>query len=170
MKQGKHIAYMGIFLALALILSYVESLIPFAVGIPGVKLGLCNLLVVLMLYLLGWREALTVSVLRILLAGILFGNAFSILYSLSGGILSFLVMLFLKKTDRFHVVTVSIFGGVFHNLGQIFVAALILESYYVIYYVSVLVAAGAITGALIGILSAELGKRLAPMIRKEWEK
>lgn len=168
MKQGKQVAYLGIFLTLALILSYVETLIPFAVGIPGVKLGLCNLVVVLMLYLWDWKKAITVSLLRMVLSGILFGNVFGILYSLAGGILSFLVMLVLKKTDRFHVITVSIFGGVFHNIGQILVAALVLETYYVIYYVPMLVLAGAVTGTLIGFLSAELGKRLGPIIQKEW--
>lgn len=158
MKQGKKIAYMGIFLALAMILSYVETLIPFAVGIPGVKLGLCNLLVVLMLYLMGWKEALTVSVLRILLSGVLFGNIFSISYSLAGGLFSFLVMRLLQKTNCFHVVTVSICGGVFHNIGQLAVAALVLDSYYVMYYIPVLVVAGAVTGAVIGALAAELGR------------
>ena len=90
-------AFMGLFLALAMICSYIETLIPFSVGIPGIKLGLANIVVVLMLYAVGTKEALLVSVLRIVLVGILFGNAFSILYSLSGGILSFLVMFLMKK-------------------------------------------------------------------------
>lgn len=90
-------AYMGLFLAVAMICSYIETLIPFSVGIPGIKLGLANIVVVLMLYAVGTKEALLVSVLRIVLVGILFGNAFSILYSLSGGILSFLVMFLMKK-------------------------------------------------------------------------
>lgn len=90
-------AFMGLFLALAMICSYIETLIPFSVGIPGIKLGLANIAVVLMLYSVGTKEALLVSLLRIVLVGILFGNAFSILYSLSGGILSFLVMFLMKK-------------------------------------------------------------------------
>lgn len=107
MKTRK-IAYLGVFLALALILSYVESLIPFYFGIPGVKLGLTNLIVVVMLYCTGTKEAFGVSVARILLAGFLFGNLFSILYSLAGGVLSFIVMCLLKKTGRFHVISVSV--------------------------------------------------------------
>ncbi len=93
-------AFMGLFLALAMICSYIETLIPFSVGIPGIKLGLANIAVVLMLYSVGTKEALLVSLLRIVLVGILFGNAFSILYSLSGGILSFLVMFLMKKNRQ----------------------------------------------------------------------
>ena len=103
-------AFMGLFLALAMICSYIETLIPFSVGIPGIKLGLANIVVVLMLYSVGTKEALLVSLLRIVLVGILFGNAFSILYSLSGGILSLLVMFLMKKTDKFSCVSVSITG------------------------------------------------------------
>ena len=116
-------AFMGLFLALAMICSYIETLIPFSVGIPGIKLGLANIVVVLMLYSVGTKEALLVSLLRIVLVGILFGNAFSILYSLSGGILSLLVMFLMKKTDKFSCVSVSITGGISHNIGQIIVAA-----------------------------------------------
>ena len=91
------IAYWGVFLALALVCSYVESLIPISFGIPGVKLGLTNIVVILMLYTIGAKDAILISVLRIILAGFMFGNAFSIIYSLAGGILSFVVMLLLKK-------------------------------------------------------------------------
>ena len=94
--MNKKTAYLGLFLALALICSYIESLIPFYFGIPGVKLGLTNIVVVMMLYCIGAKEALLVSLLRIVLAGFMFGNMFSILYSLAGGILSFLIMYLLK--------------------------------------------------------------------------
>ena len=127
MKTRK-IAYLGVFLALALILSYVESLIPFYFGIPGVKLGLTNLIVVVMLYCTGTKEAFGVSVARILLAGFLFGNLFSILYSLAGGVLSFIVMCLLKKTGRFHVISVSVTGGISHNIGQLIAAAFVVET------------------------------------------
>lgn len=100
------VAYLGVFLALALICSYVESLIPFYFGIPGVKLGLTNLVVVLMLYCVGTKEALLISVLRIVLSGFLFGNMFSILYSLAGGLLSFIVMVLLKKMVKSSMVFV----------------------------------------------------------------
>lgn len=157
-------AYLGMYLALALICSYVESLIPFYFGVPGVKLGLTNIVVVLLLYTIGAKEAFGISVMRILLAGFLFGNPFSILYSLSGGILSFLVMYLLKKTEKLKVITVSVAGGLMHNMGQLLVAALVVENYHVLYYLPVLLIAGFVTGFLIGILSQEIiiriGKRM----------
>lgn len=159
----RNTAYLGMYLALALICSYVESLIPFYFGVPGVKLGLTNIVVVLLLYTIGAKEAFGISVMRILLAGFLFGNPFSILYSLSGGLLSFLVMYLLKKTEKLKVITVSVAGGLMHNMGQLLVAALVVENYHVLYYLPVLLIAGFVTGFLIGILSQEIiiriGKR-----------
>lgn len=154
MKTRK-IAYLGVFLALALILSYVESLIPFYFGIPGVKLGLTNLIVVVMLYCTGTKEAFGVSVARILLAGFLFGNLFSILYSLAGGVLSFIVMCLLKKTGRFHVISVSVTGGISHNIGQLIAAAFVVETYDIFYYMPFLLIAGVVTGFGIGMLAQE---------------
>lgn len=153
---------MGVFLALALILSYVESLIPFYFGIPGVKLGLANLIVVIMLYAVGAKEAFAISMLRILLSGFLFGNLFSILYSFAGGILSFLVMWLVKRTGKFHVMSVSICGGITHNIGQILVASVIVETYSIFYYIPVLLIAGLITGMLIGVIAGEVSDRLRP--------
>lgn len=154
MKTRK-IAYLGVFLALALILSYVESLIPFYFGIPGVKLGLTNLIVVVMLYCTGTKEAFGVSVARILLAGFLFGNLFSILYSLAGGVLSFIVMCLLKKTGRFHVISVSVTGGISHNIGQLIAAVFVVETYDIFYYMPFLLIAGVATGFVIGMLAQE---------------
>lgn len=151
---------MGLFLALALICSYVESLIPFYFGVPGVKLGLTNIVVVMALYCIGAKEAFLISVLRILLAGFLFGNMFSILYSLAGGLLSFGIMLLLKKTGKFRVISVSVAGGVSHNMGQLVVAALVVENYHIFYYGTVLIIAGIITGFIIGIISQEVILRL----------
>lgn len=153
--RTRKIAYLGVFLALALILSYVESLIPFYFGIPGVKLGLTNLIVVVMLYCTGTKEAFGVSVARILLAGFLFGNLFSILYSLAGGVLSFIVMCLLKKTGRFHVISVSVTGGISHNLGQLIAAAFVVETYDIFYYMPFLLIAGVATGFVIGMLAQE---------------
>ena len=152
----RNVAYLGMYLALALICSYVESLIPFYFGIPGVKLGLTNIVVVLLLYTLGAKEAFLVSVVRIILAGFLFGNPFSILYSLSGGALSFLAMYVLKRTEKLKVVTVSVAGGVMHNTGQLIMAVLVVENYHILYYIPVLLTAGFITGFFIGILSQEI--------------
>lgn len=157
--RGK-IAYLGVFLALALICSYVESLIPFYFGIPGVKLGLTNIVVVLLLYLAGTREAFLVSVARVVLAGFLFGNMFSILYSMAGALLSFFVMYLLKKTGKFGVLPVSISGGMFHNVGQLCVAAFVVENYNIFYYMPVLLIAGIVTGALIGVAAQEIILRL----------
>ena len=153
-------AYLGMFLALALICSYIESLIPFHFCVPGIKLGLANVIVVVMLYGMGAREALLLSILRILLAGFLFGNPFSIIYSLSGGILSYFVMLLLKNTQKFHVISVSTAGGIFHNLGQLLVASAVVENYNLFYYAPVLLVSGFITGFLIGNVAQELIFRL----------
>lgn len=159
------VAYLGVFLALALICSYVESLIPFYFGIPGVKLGLTNVVVVLMLYCVGTKEALAISVLRIVLAGFLFGNMFSILYSLAGGLLSFLIMVLLKRTGKFGVLPISVSGGVFHNVGQLVVAAAVVENYNIFYYMPVLLIAGIITGFLIGVAAQEMILRIGDRLK-----
>ena len=165
--KTKKVAFLGVFLALALILSYVESLIPFHFGIPGVKLGLTNLIVVVMLYLCGTKEAFGISMLRIILAGFLFGNMFSILYSAAGGLLSFLVMYLLKRTKKLHVVSVSVAGGVSHNVGQLLIAAFVVESYNIFYYMPVLILAGVLTGFLIGILGQEFILRFQKFFRED---
>ena len=153
------VAVFGVFTSLALILSYVELLIPINFGIPGMKLGLANLLVVILLYKGCPRDALLLSVIRILLSGLIFGNMFSIYYSLGGGLLSLAVMVFLKKTGQFTVAGISIGGGASHNVGQLLVAMFVVQTYQVGYYLPVLLIAGVITGAVIGILSAEVLKR-----------
>lgn len=153
-------AYFGVFTALALIFSYVETLIPVSFGIPGVKLGLANLLTVIMLYKRNAKEALLLSVVRIVLSGFMFTGMSVILYSLAGGLLSLLVMTLLKRTGAFSVVGVSIAGGVSHNIGQLLVAMAVVQTYQVGYYLPVLLIAGVITGLLIGIVSGEVLKRL----------
>lgn len=153
-------AYFGVFTALALIFSYIETLIPIQFGVPGIKLGLANLIIVIVLYRTGWREALLLSVVRVVLAGFIFGNLFSIVYSLAGGILSLAVMALLKKTDRFSVIGISIAGGVCHNIGQLIVAMVVVETYQVGYYLPVLLIAGVITGAVIGAVAGEVLKRI----------
>ena len=148
------------FTALALIFSYVESLIPIHFGIPGVKLGLANLIIVIALYKMSIREAYILSIVRIVLAGFMFGNLFAILYSLSGGMLSLIVMCILKRTDRFSIFGVSIAGGVFHNIGQLLMAMIVLESVSIGYYFPVLLISGLVTGFVIGFISNEMMKRL----------
>ncbi len=155
------VAYFGVFTALALIFSYVETLIPIQFGIPGVKLGLANLIIVIALYRMKLSEAYLLSIVRVLLAGFIFGNYFSIIYSLAGGILSLTVMALLRKKGGFSVIGISIAGGVFHNIGQLIVASVIVETFSVMYYVPVLLIAGLVTGLLIGIASDGMLKRLA---------
>lgn len=155
------VAYFGVFTALALIFSYVETLIPIQFGIPGVKLGLANLIIVIALYRMGLSEVYLLSIVRVLLSGFIFGNYFSIIYSLAGGLLSLTVMAFLRKKGDFSVIGVSIAGGVFHNVGQLIIASLIVETFSVMYYFPVLLIAGLVTGLLIGIVSDSMLKRLA---------
>lgn len=162
----KRTVELGFFLALALILSYVEALIPFSFGIPGIKLGLPNLIVVLLLCRnhsgdgsLGRHDiqaALGVNILRIVLSGFLFSNLYTIWYALSGALLSFAAMLIGRRMRCFSVVGVSVLGGVFHNIGQILVAMAVVETIYVGYYVPFLIAAGTVTGAALGIVAMEL--------------
>lgn len=155
------VAYFGVFTALALIFSYVETLIPIQFGIPGVKLGLANLIIVIALYRMNLTEVYLLSIVRVLLSGFIFGNYFSIIYSLAGGLLSLTVMALLRKKGGFSVIGVSIAGGVFHNVGQLIIASLIVETFSVMYYFPVLLIAGLVTGLLIGITSESMLKRLA---------
>lgn len=153
MIKTKKMVNLGLLLAVALILSYVESLIPFDFGIPGIKLGLANLAVLLCLYCMGTKEAIIINIMRILLAGFLFGNLYSILYSLAGGVASFLVMWLAKKLNLLTVNGVSVLGGVCHNLGQILIAAFVVETAGVFYYIPYLLLAGVVTGWLIGFIT-----------------
>ena len=146
------VAYFGVFTALALIFSYVETLIPINFGIPGVKLGLANLVIVIALYKMKLTEVYLLSVVRVLLSGFIFGNYFSIIYSLAGGLLSLTVMALLKKSKGFSVMGISV--------AQLIVAMLVVETFSVGYYFPVLLVAGLITGLVIGIVSAEMLKRI----------
>lgn len=156
----KKTAYGGLFLALALVASYVEMLIPIQTGIPGVKIGLANGVIMVLLYMANAREAYVVSVARILLSGFLFGNLMMILYSMAGGLLSLTVMVLLKRMGGFSPVGVSVAGGVSHNIGQLAVAILVLETGRLVYYLPVLLISGMIAGVLIGVIAGEIIKRL----------
>ena len=163
---GKKVALYGILIALALVLSYLESLIPAFFAVPGMKLGLTNLVVLLALYLINWQSAVIVNILRVILVGILFGNIYSLAYSIAGALLSALGMILLKKSGKFKMVTVSIAGGVLHNIGQILVAMFVLHTVSVAWYVLVLWFTGIAAGAVIGIIGSLLVKRLEKPIRK----
>lgn len=159
-KKTEKIAKLGLLTSAALIASYIELLVPVPVGVPGVKLGLANMVTVWSLYVLGPFEALTINALRILLSGFMFGSLSMILYSLAGAGLSFLCMCAAKRSGLFSVAGVSIIGGVTHNIGQLLVAVQVLETNTLLYYSPVLLAAGLITGALIGFITQETGRRL----------
>ena len=159
-SSAQKVALYGVLIALAMVLSYVEMLIPLPVGIPGVKPGLANLVVFLALYMMTAREALLISMVRILLVNITFGNGSAFLYSMAGGILSFLVMWIFQKKDFLLPAGVSIAGGIAHNVGQLLMAAVILENGAVFTYFPVLLAAGCITGGIIGFLGEQIRKRI----------
>lgn len=158
-SKVKNVAIFGMMVALAFTLSYLESLIPFNFGIPGVKLGLANLVVVIAIYTMKPGEAFFIAIVRIFLAGLTFGNAYSLAYSLCGGILSFAVMLLIKKT-KLSIIGVSMLGGVCHNIGQIAVAAVVMSTLRIAYYLPVLLGAGLATGFLIGVISKAVISRL----------
>ena len=158
MKASK-VARYGLLIALALALSWLESLLP-PLGVPGVKLGLPNLVIVFTLYRLGTWDAWRLSIVRVLLASALFGSGVSLAYSAAGAVLSLAVMGLLKKTDKFSPVGVSVAGGVAHNAGQIFVAMVLLETARLAWYLPVLWISGTVAGVLIGVVSGELVKRV----------
>lgn len=162
---SKKTAFFALFVALAFVFSYLESLIPFNFGIPGIKLGLANLVIVTALYTVGEKQAFAVSVIRILLAGLTFGGVFSLVYSLAGGILSYCAMLLAKRCKALSVTGVSLIGGTTHNIGQIAAAAVVMETYRIVYYLPVLLLTGAVTGAVIGILSTLIINRLKQVIK-----
>ena len=159
-RKGARLASFGVFVALALIFSYIETLLPFQIGIPGVKLGLANLVIVIALYRMPVGEVYLLSGVRVVLTGFLFGNLMSILYSLAGGILSLTVMWGMKRIRSVSILGVSIAGGVFHNIGQLLAAALMVETYGVFSYLPVLLISGLLTGFVIGLAAGEMLKRI----------
>lgn len=165
-KTSEKLTMSALFAALALIFSYIEVLIPFNPGIPGIKLGIANLVIIIALYYLGPRYALTVNFVRILIAGLLFNGLFGALYSLAGALLSLFVMLVLKKTGIFSVTGVSMAGGVAHNLGQLLVAAFLVSNIKVFIYFPVLLFSGMICGTAIGCLSYLILRKLPKKVLK----
>ncbi|HHU73569.1 MAG TPA: Gx transporter family protein [Clostridiales bacterium] len=158
--KTKKIATYGLLVSLAFILSYLESLFPIPIPIPGIKIGVANLVVMIALYGFGSTQAFVLSIIRIILVGFTFGNLSTMMYSLAGGLLSCLLMILFKKLKFFSMVGVSIIGGISHNIGQILMAILILESASIINYLPALLITGTITGTLIGIIGGLIEKRL----------
>ena len=152
-SSAQFVARVALMASLALIFSYVEAIIPYNPGIPGIKLGIANVVTVIALYKYGWKEAASVSVIRIIVAGLLFNGVFGMLYSLAGAVLSLIGMIGLKKTGLFSVIGVSMAAGVLHNMGQLFVAAALIEDLRIFFYFPVLLFSGIAAGILVGIIS-----------------
>lgn len=162
---SKKTSLYGMLLALAMILSYVEAIIPINIGVPGVKLGLPNIVTVIGMYSLGPVPTLIISFLRIILVSFMFGNTMTLAYSLAGFALSFLTMFMLLKAGGFHMTVVSVAGGVMHNVGQLLAAILLLHSEILVLYLPVLMVAGVAAGAVIGLVSGLVTDRIQTYLR-----
>ena len=156
----KKVAVLGLCVALAMIMSYIESLFPLNLAVPGIKMGLANIVIIFLLYRVGFSSACIVSLIRVFLVSMLFGNVMMMAYSMAGAVLSLAVMLVLKKCGKFSVVGVSIAGGVAHNAGQIIMAVILLGAKQIAYYLPVLAVTGTVTGVLIGIAASVVIKRV----------
>ena len=164
-EKSKNISFLGLCTALALVLAYVEVLMqPLFPAIPGIKMGLPNIIIVFLLYRRGVLSAIGVSLLRIFLLSLLFGNVMTLAYSLSGGILSLCVMILLKKLNLMSEVGVSVAGGVVHNAGQIIMAMLLLETAELGYYMTVLTVTGTVAGIFVGLCGSALIKKIPQKI------
>ena len=159
-RRTRLLAVSAMFAALALIFSYIEVLIPLPVPIPGIKLGIANLVVLIAIYRLGFKHAFVINMVRILIAGLLFSGVFGMIYSLAGGILSIVVMYLLYRTGLFSMIGVSMAGGVCHNLGQLLTACVLLSNTAIMSYFPVLLFSGLISGIAIGLLAYVIEKRL----------
>ncbi len=162
--MSRKVAMYGMLVALAFLLSYVETLIPFSFGVPGIKLGLANLVTVTALFCMGERQACWLSLVRIVLAGLTFGSLSVMAYSLAGGLLSLACMIGAKKVFRWEMVPVSVAGGIAHNLGQLLLAVWAVKTGALWYYLPALLAAGTAAGFVIGLLGGLVAERILPVI------
>lgn len=151
--KTKKVATLGLTIALAMIMSYIEVLVPLSFAVPGIKMGLANIVIIFVLYKIGTKEAILVSLIRVILVSLLFSNVMAMWYSLAGAVLSLSVMWILKKTDKFSVIGVSVAGGIMHNVGQIIMAVILLGAEQIMLYLPVLIITGTATGVIIGIVS-----------------
>lgn len=158
-NKTRILTLLGVSAAIAMILSYIEFLLPpLFSAVPGIKMGLANVIIIFLLYKLDFKSALAVSLVRVCLASLLFGTALTFLYSLSGALLSLASMLLAKRLGWFSTVGVSMLGGVSHNLGQIAVAMLVLRTREIGYYMAVLAVSGTLAGVFVGLTAAFLIK------------
>ncbi len=151
--MAKKTAYYGIFAALAILMGYVEAVLPMPVPIPGVKIGLSNIVVVLCMYVMGKKEAFYISIVRVVISALLFRGFVGLWYSLAGAFLSYAAMVFVYRFKDASIIGVSVAGGVFHNIGQIIVACIILGRNVVLYLIPVLMVSGVAAGFAIGLVS-----------------
>ena len=158
--KTKKLVTLAVTVAVAMILSFIESRIPPIVPIPGVKIGLANIAVIFALYKMGWREAIVISLVRVALVALLFGSVVSLAYSFAGAVISLALMILLKKLGFFTEIAISVVGGIMHNIGQITVAFLLLETDVVFYYLPYLLISGVIAGIGVGAAAALLIKRV----------
>ena len=165
-KAARNTAVYGMLIGLAFIFSYLEAIVPIPVPIPGVKLGLANLVVIVGLYTIGIPGTIAVALIRIVLVGFTFGNVSSMLYSLSGGFVSLILMIAFRKLDWFSQTGVSMIGGIGHNIGQLMMAAFITETAGVFYYLPFLMVAGVVSGAVIGLLGGLVTERILSYVKK----
>lgn len=158
----KNVAFYGMMIALAMVFSYLESFIPVnaLIPIPGVKLGLANIVVVFALYSMKPKDALIIGIIRVVLSGLLFGNPMTIAYSLAGCFLSWGIMTLTKKT-KLSIMGVSMLGGIFHNIGQLIVAVVLTSTVRIAYYLPVLLISGMVTGLLMGIAAKLVVDRIS---------
>ena len=160
-KSSNQLALLGICTALSMVLSYLEFLIPpIFPSIPGIKMGLTNIVIIFLLYNLGFKSAFLVSIVRVFAVSLLFGNVMTLIYSLAGAILSLVVMSVMKKLNLFSCVGVSVCGGIVHNLAQILVAMIMLENAVIGYYMITLAVTGTISGVVIGIISSKIIEKI----------
>ncbi len=163
-KSAYKVAVLGMLTALAVVFGYVEYLIPFNIGIPGVKPGLANLVILAVLYFFSFPEALCVSLIRVFINSLLFGNLFGMMYGTAGAVLSLSVMWIIKKSDRFSIIGVSAAGGCAHNIGQMMIAYAVTRTLPVLWYMPILMICGTLTGVFIGFLDAFIIKRVNHII------
>ena len=164
-NETRRIALLGVLTSVALVLSYLEVMLPpISTAVPGIKMGLPNIIIIFLLYKFGLKEAVTVSLIRVFIVALLFGNVMTLAYSVAGAVLSLGLMTLFKKFDFFSQVGVSIIGGISHNLGQILVAIFLFDTIQIGYYMIVLSITGTIAGVVIGIISSILVKKLEKLV------
>ena len=157
----KRLAFLSVAIALSMILSFVESQIPPLSTIPGVKIGLANIVTVFLLYKLGIKEAVTVSIIRVLLSALLFGSFVSLMYSAFGAVAALIIMIPAKRFTPFSPIGVSVLGAVAHNAGQILAALILLGNAAIVYYLIPLTVSGLIAGILVGLLGGIVAERIS---------